>query len=361
MSSANLFMEILDRSNASDVLFAHATPATMYRIGRTCWMARRAVQDYSRRAFNINKHLRRFFNDPIGFRSLQAQTGTLMTGVFAHGFLDRTLWDETRLDLYVYPQHAVDVGRWVMENGGKGYQFKPMVDQHCDFDVAVAAWLKWPDPWDWESGDDWDVQMRGMQNFLKFLADEEGSGLTVRMMVAEHAPLITLIAYHWHSTAFMNVITFYAAYSLHPFTTFEEKERNNIRSAALLTIDLEIGYDLIDTPNALKQRLTKPFVFGDRWVDDESSWVLPLGTRGVSWPKLSEKTPPLSFDPFSVNAWDLVPSSSGMPQIGHWEIAREIFKFRYCSTASFYMYMKDTIDTLGELERTERSNHRDWS
>ncbi|TDL21030.1 hypothetical protein BD410DRAFT_724756, partial [Rickenella mellea] len=83
-------MEMLDRDSVSDVLFDHASPATMYRVGRTCWMAWRAVQDYSRRTFNINSRLRRFFDDPIGFRNLQAQTGTVISGAFAHRFFDRT-------------------------------------------------------------------------------------------------------------------------------------------------------------------------------------------------------------------------------------------------------------------------------
>ncbi|TDL21094.1 hypothetical protein BD410DRAFT_315159 [Rickenella mellea] len=360
MSSANHFMEILDRSNVYDVLFDHSSPATMYRVGWTCWMARRAVQDYSRRTFNINRHLRRFFDDPIGFRSLQAQTGTLISGAFAHRFLDRTLCDKSRLELYTYPQHAAEVGRWVMRNGGKGYRFKALRGQNRDFDVCVTESLDWGS--DSDGDDDWDVNLEGIRNLLTFVADEDVSPLTVRIIVSPFSPLMILL-HQWHSTAFMNVITFSAAYSSHPFATFEERKSLAIGySEEHWMIDRRIGYDVIDSALALERRPSKSFILRDRWADDELSWVLPFDMSGVSWPKLSPKISQLSFDPFSVNGWGLVRfEHSEVRHNTYLSIDQEIFKFQYCCTESFYEDVKDTILAVVESERAERSNDRDWS
>ncbi|TDL21041.1 hypothetical protein BD410DRAFT_840762 [Rickenella mellea] len=338
MSSANSFVEVLDRDSVADVLFDHASPATMYRIGWTCWMARRAVQDYSRRTFNINRHLRRFFDDPIGFRNLQAQTGTLISGAFAHGFLDRTLRDEACLDLYIYSQHALEVGLWVMQNGGKVYRFKRIHGQHPDFDSAVNAVVKglyWPR--DVQGDDGFETYHLGWyQNLLKFATHEEEPALAVRIFVSQYAPLKSLIEHNWHSTAFMNVISFYAAYSSHPFATFEKKTSLAFRfqGEEPFKIDQQMGYDVINSVQDLEKNPSKSFEVGrPRHLDDALSWVLPFDMRGISWPKLSPGNHHLSFDPCSLNSWSFIKRYfSRGTRIGthHWQIKDEIFKFQYC-------------------------------
>ncbi|TDL21090.1 hypothetical protein BD410DRAFT_790140 [Rickenella mellea] len=366
MSAANLFMEILDRSNASDVLFAHAPPATMYRIGRTCWMARRAVQDYSRRAFNINRHLRRFFHDPVGFRSLQAQTGTLIWGAFAYRFFARTLCDETHLDLLVSPQHALEVGRWVIESGGKGYHFKPTLGQHRHFDVAVRTSPEWPQGWD--GGDDKEVYFTGygVQNLLKFVTDEVEASLTVRIIVTRCALSQTLIMTIWRSMIFGNIITFRAAYSLNAIQTFRVKQ-SVTRLGAYLDFDEPRGRDVdLRSTVSLTASTSLPRTFEPRWVDDELSWVLRFDMHGVSWPMVSRKKPQLLFDPFSVNCWDnylLRSDSHTLEETIPWKIDYEIFKFPYC-WAAYDKDLRRIIDRLLKWERAKRMmfpNQKHWT
>lgn len=84
----------------------------------------------------MNASLARFFPDPLGFRSLQARTGTLVSGSFALQFFDRAFYPNTNLDVYVYSQHRREVGNWVLT---MGYTFIPSQRQASCFDTASIS------------------------------------------------------------------------------------------------------------------------------------------------------------------------------------------------------------------------------
>lgn len=94
------------------------------------------MQSYSLRAFNINKHLSRFFDNPSEFRSLQARTATLVSGSNALQFLNRLAYSDSDLDLYTYRIHGLEVCNWLLQNG---YTFQPQNRQQAQFDVAYQA------------------------------------------------------------------------------------------------------------------------------------------------------------------------------------------------------------------------------
>lgn len=97
---------------------------------------RATAQAFLRLAFDINRHLSRFFPDPVAFRSLQARTATLISGSNALQFLDRALWPEADLDIYVFKQHVGEIGRFLL---GIGYNFQPAEGrQDRDFEIASA-------------------------------------------------------------------------------------------------------------------------------------------------------------------------------------------------------------------------------
>jgi hypothetical protein len=60
------------------------------------------VKDYFARAFNIEKRLSRYFDDPKSFRKLQAETLTVISGSTALQFFQRNFYPESDLDLYVH-------------------------------------------------------------------------------------------------------------------------------------------------------------------------------------------------------------------------------------------------------------------
>ena len=131
---ANVFADMIATNYLIyDIIFAATSPSSILRLSRTCRVALAATRDYFTRAFNINKHLTRFFDDPLAFRSLQARTTTLISGSFALQFFDRTVYEDSDLDLYVPLRHRQDVGHWLL---AEGYQYSPNSVQNPDFDVA---------------------------------------------------------------------------------------------------------------------------------------------------------------------------------------------------------------------------------
>ncbi|KAF7971099.1 hypothetical protein HWV62_22096 [Athelia sp. TMB] len=89
----------------------------IFSVRRTCRLGRRAVDNYNSRAFNVNRNLLRFFDDPVSFRSLQERTDTLISGSFALALLDRTIYPDSDLDLYTHPGFAPEVSEWMYVEG----------------------------------------------------------------------------------------------------------------------------------------------------------------------------------------------------------------------------------------------------
>ena len=131
---ANVFASmIITNDLIYDTIFAAASPGSILCLARTCQAAHAAMRDYFARAFNINKHLTRFFDDPLAFRSLQARTTTLIAGSSALQFFDRTVYEGSGLNLYVPLEYCKDVGNWMLAHG---YQYIPNSAQDPGFDVA---------------------------------------------------------------------------------------------------------------------------------------------------------------------------------------------------------------------------------
>lgn len=103
-------------------LLDHLSARSLVRFSAVCHLSRDLVFAYYRYRFSINQHLARFFEDPVAFRSLQARTGTLISGSNALQFFDRTHYPESDLDIYTYPGYAAEVG---MELLKYGYEFVP--------------------------------------------------------------------------------------------------------------------------------------------------------------------------------------------------------------------------------------------
>lgn len=144
MAPSSKIYALLDRDSIYDILFGHCSSATIYRLGSTCHFARRAMKEYTRRAFDIQKHFTRFFTDPITFRCLQARTLAVVSGSNALQFLDRTVYPNSDLDLYVSSRHAAEVCDWIVKSGGKNYKLIPSASQIRKgvVDVSIALFIQ---------------------------------------------------------------------------------------------------------------------------------------------------------------------------------------------------------------------------
>jgi hypothetical protein len=187
MRHPDLYLCALDRPTISDVLFSCISPATLVRVSRTCQLARFAVQDYRQRAHNINRHLRHFLNDPLGFRELQARTGTVISGSNALQFMDRTFYPEADLDLYVYEHHADEVCRWLLLHAGKGYVLAP---------GSPGYNREEPEPYD----------MPSVASIATLIADQKPDGadpirLKVQVMATRSSPVASILQFHSSASA----------------------------------------------------------------------------------------------------------------------------------------------------------------
>ena len=113
-----------------DNILPMLSPATCVRLARACVAAFNAVNNINKCAYNINRHLSHFFDDPLGFWSLQARTGTIISGSNALQFLDRTFYLTSDLDIYVNPGHTKEVRLRLIQQGG--YSLSIMAKDHPD-------------------------------------------------------------------------------------------------------------------------------------------------------------------------------------------------------------------------------------
>lgn len=168
---------------------------SILRVGRTCKVAHQAVALYIKRAFNINRLLKRFFSEVIAFRTLQARTGTLISGSVALQFFDREFYPCSDLDLYVHMRHRREVGRWLMQHN---YCFVPATHQAVGFEEAATEAL---------SGLGENLYgMPGVAAILNFVREEEGtvaasagntsSALKVQLIVSRRTPMEVILGFH---------------------------------------------------------------------------------------------------------------------------------------------------------------------
>ncbi|KAI0658618.1 hypothetical protein C8Q70DRAFT_1045595 [Cubamyces menziesii] len=398
IEDALFFERILDIELIYEPIFDDCSAATLLRIARTCRAARYAVTAYCRVAFNIDRLLSRFFPSPIppcssicharhehaqiydrarAFRSLQARTGTLISGSCALQFFDRTVYPESDLDLYVHMRHRREVGRWLIQ---EGYAFKPTVYQRDEFEEevvhgmsrrangiyrmpGVAAILTF------KKGVPAPALPAALENEEHLDASSQTTGesreLKVQIIVAKNTPMEVILGFH--STCVMNVISYEKAYCLFPQATLEERislltsscrgrsrhrapgvAKYHKRGFCMITApapdDVEPDPMSAGTPAPYSYRLVvaspsgfahkPPFRLGWRWIDDSASWVLPLPCAGVAPPPAPNmSTPALTHDPVAVCNFELLYEGMRRGAVMNFHVTTgKVLRYRYLVT-----------------------------
>ncbi|KAI0703516.1 hypothetical protein C8T65DRAFT_578754, partial [Cerioporus squamosus] len=347
----------------SGAILSSCTPVTILRLQRVCRTAADAVQDYIARAFDVRRVLDRFFPDVLAFRSLQARTGTLISGSVALQFFDREFYPASDLDLYVHMRHRREIGRWFLE---RGYQFEPGPHQPSEFEAAATEALSGlaVTPYGMPG-------IAAVMNFTRCCDnpadmptyDDAPQKLKVQLIVARKTPMEVILGFH--STCVMNVISFEKAYCLFPRATLEERlsllssssagfSKRRRQSVAKYAIR---GFTIIERIPFTDLRSPRLFPLGWRWIDDSSSWVIPLDTTDVAPPASSNKrSSPLLHDPVVVCNWE-VRYTPCRGVVMHYVVAKsELLRYRY---------LIGDPDLAGKLERhfaakliEERYKHR---
>lgn len=363
-----------------DLIFRDLSPRTLVWLSRTCHLVHEAVNHFFQRAYNINRHLSRFFPDPLSFRSLQARTGLIISGSNALQFLDRTFYPESDLDIYSHPGHVYEVLEWIESFG---YQFEPHQYQGEDWHNQVSP--------------DWDGTIRRRRRVRRALQEEyedeaslarysniaevytfkrfvvmdgELVELRVQMIETIYNPIDTILKYH--STCVMNIITFDAAYSFYPVATFEDRSALKIPGSKhrpnVLAKYIRRGWRVYSVfrPVDLTQPYKSPFLPNvPRWVGDCYCWTVPLDTSGVI-PRtaLSPSSERFSWDPSTQNGWTMLDEPSTLddlcvPEMDTNLIATTVFRYNYLvPSKSLSMAICTWANSQGKLyhELVTRSN-----
>ncbi|KZT06467.1 uncharacterized protein LAESUDRAFT_700278 [Laetiporus sulphureus 93-53] len=284
----------------TDVVFSYCSPATLLRIARTCRAAHSAIHAYIRSTFRIDRLLSRFFQNPLSFRSLQARTGTLISGSVALQFFDGTSFPASDLDLYVFMQHCGEVGLWLL---AEGYSYVQGHSAHADFESALG------------DANDAPVEVYNIPGVARVFTfaktPPDGKELKVQLIMAINVPMAVVLGFH--STCVMNVITYEKAYCLFPKATLEQHRtlasysclgRNPRRHHGLLKY-VERGFKIVVSLPLQELYLQNPsWSLGMRRMDDGRSWVIPLDTEGIDRrTRPNASTRALTHDPAAVTTW----------------------------------------------------------
>jgi len=301
--------QIVFNNIIQETLFLHLTPLEFLRFARTCRLVHSIVNSYIKRSFNINRFLTRFFSDPVAFRSLQARTGTLISGSSALQFFDRTFYPESDLDLYVPKQSDRKVISWLTLNG---YKFVPGTGQPLDLEEAIIQ--SHPDAgadapqMAYDSGN-----MQAVFTFSKPSIRAHDADLKVQCIISKIAPLELILKFH--STCVINVISFDKAYALYPRATLHE-HRSLVcvmqpapSQPAALQKYADRGFTIVTNITGL---VDPAFHVGVRYMGDSMCWTLPLDMQNLepNWQVSMPPSTPLSQDPACAASWELIANRS---------------------------------------------------
>ena len=334
------WMQILDRPCIVERIFLYLTAGDIVRMGRTCSAGRLAVQIFRNDHFSINRHLSRFFRHPLAFRSLQAATGTLISGSSALQFLNRTFYAKSDLDLYTHPGYAKQVGRWLIDVEAYQYLPKSSADIQSFENVACVEWSPSyhasADPSMTHNDDDEEEYYYSGLHDVYFFQKTNATGerLRIQIMSAQNTPLQCILRFHSSTSCrdpfilaltieggplacVMNFITFNAAYSLYPKATFDHTLNLALRNDCYndqrcLAKYAHRGWRTIG--NFWPQDNTTAQLFAldqDRFVGDSICWTILLDLEGVqNRPRLSSTSDAFDWDPAERNSWSLATTSA---------------------------------------------------
>ncbi|EIW78017.1 hypothetical protein CONPUDRAFT_146078 [Coniophora puteana RWD-64-598 SS2] len=304
---------LFSRPSVYETLFSMLSPRESIQVSRSCQAAHDAYLNFTHRAYDINRHLFYFFSDPVAFRSLQARTGTLISGSDALQFLERTVYPGSNLNIYTHPGHTLEVLDWLVN--AEGYRYAPFPRRPRNYRDDVKPWdpqqssMRW-NTWVRDNG----TGENGLGKIYPFtkVSGYGGERLRVQVMEAHMSPFIAITSFY--STCTMNIIAFDCAYSLYPVQTFEDRET--------LVTSKEIDKSHIDKYTRRGWSVVRvPFCPADaryktsRWQPaafrtplDSRTWRVRLDMTGVET-RPSLNPPPLStslpWDPVVANSWEL--------------------------------------------------------
>ncbi|EJD05470.1 uncharacterized protein FOMMEDRAFT_152781 [Fomitiporia mediterranea MF3/22] len=362
------FYALVDRDSIYDSLFDFCTPATIFRVARTCRLAHAAMLDYTSRVFDINKHYLRFFNDPFSFRVLQARTHAIVSGSSALQFMDRTVYEKSDLDIFVTNRCAAEICAWIVKCGGRGYRFVPTEKQIEKGIITAAIALRMHREQQTHRGDiDEGVALldfydsNRLRSVLNYVSTD-GENRKVQVIVTYNTAMEGILSFH--STVVMNLITHFGAYSLYPKGTFERRlllpcETHEVNRDPGIEKYLSRGWGVASRRATTYSAQRKPiFPLGKRFVGDHATWTIHFDDVEDVLKCVTDNS--LKADPITLNTFSFVKTSPSTVEMRFSIIKPPFFESRYTACPEIVPKMRFWFAVLRQmLECTEESiSHR---
>lgn len=275
-----------------------------------------------KRTFNVQNIMGRFFTDSqiSHFRSLQSQTGLLISGSTAVQFFERTFYPESDLDLYVEHRYCKVIALWLVTIG---YSYEARAGHPDQLEQALGTTPWKGGPMRFLSSSIVDYSNSGVINVYNF--HKSDSDCKIQLITSRHSPLELILKFH--STTVMNLITHEKAYSLYPRGTFKERRslalyrEDSNEEAAKIGRDKYVarGWTLVEelTQDEMADP-TSAFSSGSRFVGDSKCWTIPI------LPKLDL---PASY--IEMNSWNLRYSSVNDAEMSYTVLTAATLRFNY--------------------------------
>lgn len=247
-----------------------------------------------RATYNINRHLKKFFADPIAFRRIQAETGTLIGGGLTRDFFANRA--QTADDIHIFVNHVpgkregdrTAVLDFLESDGWLSLIDEDSMDTDSDDEDGgeVDDFIDDPDEDGGRSAplDDEILDLHGRPCSVFEKVGASGKTLTL-LCYSGPCPLAQLL-HQAPSTASLNLITYDKAYALFPRETYLDKEAYLLKSTLIYQDQFaclsEDGLKALpqhwDDDGGLVEAvaLKRP-----RRIGDKHTWVINLDTNGI--------------------------------------------------------------------------------
>lgn len=230
-------------------------------LGRTCMRLKTEIPPaLTATRYNINRHLEKFFNDPVEFRSLLGSYGGLVYGDFARCFLAGDTSKVT--ELHIAAENPINFYGYMTKEGYSDYT-------KIGRKLGIRVW------------------------YCKVLPETSHTLLICLDCANGHAVIAKVFESVW-TTARCDIISWNKAYSLFPRATHIKKE-------CYLVDDPQSDHEIsrILSPISIEGLKTKTISWDSRWatrnysadgmtcrrrIGDKRTWVCNLDIAGVFRP-----------------------------------------------------------------------------
>ena len=251
--------------------------AEIISLTRTCKRFSGLYQYLLSVQWDVDKVLRRYVDDPQGFRTQMARCDALIDGDFACQYFERVVWSYDSLDLYIQQGLGPDLfSKYLLHTAG----YSEVVPREYDQDFMVV-----------------EIRIYAMAFVSGIFADNlrlqtrtfirDADSKTVIFLHITNCPPAQIILQTADTTAEVNIIGWNKAYSVFPLPTFIQHKSYMLQycdayAGKSVQKLCRNGWNVQGVMWPEEKRSNHP-IRERRRIGDRYTWVIPFDTRKVEW------------------------------------------------------------------------------